>query len=303
MCAKTIFNAKTILSNRDSSNTYLEVKDDLLKQLQECLLNMFLDVQRVCRKHSIDLYLCGGSALGAVRHHGFIPWDDDFDMTMTREGYEKFQSVFEEELSADYLLVAPSYKDGSRSRFPKVMKKGTVFREVGDPSPKEKCGIDLDIFILDNVPNNKLLRTVKGTICNLLEFISGQVLWHEEHADELLNRIKEVSKSQYYIRKATGFIFSFRKAAAWNRTIDKLIQYKKETQNCTLATGRKHYFGETLPREVFLPGSIGQFDGHEVLLFSDPDAYLTNLYGDYMQIPDESKREKHAVEELRFNEG
>lgn len=292
-------NSKTILSTKWSF-CGLIIEGELRERLQKVLVAMLFDIAGVCKKYDLSLFLCGGSALGAVRHHGFIPWDDDLDITMTREDYECFQNIFEDELGSDYMLKAPSYKNGSRSRFPKVMKKGTVFREVGNPSPDEECGIFLDIFILDNVPDNKLLRTVKGTICNLLEFISGQVLWHEEHADELLDRIKEASKLRYYIRKVTGFLFSFRKAAAWNRTIDQWIQYKKDTKYCSLATGRKHYFGETLPREVFLPGTKGTFEGKEILLFSDVDAYLTNLYGDYMVIPEESKREAHALKDIRF---
>ena len=271
-----------------------------IRDIQLANLVLLKELDYVCRQSKLSYWLDGGTLLGAVRHKGFIPWDDDLDITMTREDYERFQSIFEGELGSDYMLKAPSYKNGSRSRFPKVMKKGTVFREVGNPSPDEECGIFLDIFILDNVPDNKLLRTVKGTICNLLEFISGQVLWHEEHADELLDRIKEAGKLQYYIRKVTGFLFSFRKAAAWNRTIDQWIQYKKDTKYCSLATGRKHYFGETLPRGVFLPGTKGIFEGKEILLFSDVDAYLTNLYGDYMVIPEESKREAHALKDIRF---
>ena len=291
---------KKLLSQINQNDHYIEIDPNLRIQLQKLLFSMFMDVHSVCEKYGLSLFLCGGSALGTVRHQGFIPWDDDLDMTMTRDDYNRFQEIFEQELSDRYLLLAPGYKNGSRSRFPKVMKKGTIFREVGNSSPEEECGVFLDIFILDNVPNNKVLRLIKGSFCNILEFISGQVLWREEKAHEILEKIKEANRKQYYIRKITGIIFSFKTTRSWNRILDKALQHKNDTRYCTLATGRKHYFGEMLPREVFLPGTSGVFEGQEVLLFSDPDVYLSNLYGDYMQIPEESKREKHIVKEIRL---
>ena len=297
---KQTLSMKEALSTQHINDNDIEVTGELRTNLQSLLLSMFLDVKEVCDKHNIPLFLCGGSSLGAVRHKGFIPWDDDLDLSMTRTDYNHFQEIFEEELSDKYYLKAPGYKAGSRARFPKIMKKDTVFRERGNPSPESECGVFLDIFILDNVPDNKLLRKIKGVICNGLEFISGQVLLQEERADKVFEDIKKVSKGQYYLRKITGIVFSFRTVRSWNRSLDKMIQYKKDSEYLALATGRKHYFGEICPRNVFLPGKNGVFEGHEVRLFSDTDVYLTNLYGDYMEIPEESKREKHFIDEIKL---
>ena len=294
------FSMKSALSHTTYSDRAIEISEDLRQKLQSILLSIYQDVYEVCEKLGVKLFLCGGSALGAVRHKGFIPWDDDLDVSMTRADYIRFRDAFEEELSDRYVLCAPDYKNGSRTRFPKVMKKGTLFREMGNPSPEEECGVFLDIFIIDNIPNNKLIRSIKGTRCNLLEFISGQVLLHEENATTVLDEIKKASKGQYLIRKAIGVLFSLRKVRSWNRILDKAVQYKKETKDQGLPTGRKHYFGEILPKEVFLPGSEGVFEGQKVLLFSNPDAYLSNLYGDYMRIPNEGDRERHVVEEIRL---
>ena len=294
------FSAKNILSKVKDNDRYIEINDKLREDLQKLLLSMYLDIKYVCEKYGLSLFLCGGSALGAVRHKGFIPWDDDLDMSMTRDDYNRFQDIFEKELSDKYLLKAPGYKEGSRARFPKIMKKGTIFREMGNASPEEECGVFLDIFILDRVPDNAFCMKIKGVYCNILEFISGQVLWHEEKAEAVYKELEKSSKLQLFIRRSIGMLFSFRSVCAWNRTLDRAIQYKKDSRCYGLLTGRKHYFGEILPKEAFLPGSHGIFEGHEVLLFSDTDAYLTNLYGEYMKIPDESDRETHVVEEIRF---
>ena len=295
-----MFSVKKALSKSTYSGRAIEITDATRKQIQETLLSMYRDVHSTCEKLGVSLFLCGGSALGAIRHKGFIPWDDDLDVSMTRADYIRFRDAFEEELSERYILCAPDYKEGSRTRFPKIMKKGTLFREVGNPSPEEECGLFLDIFIIDNIPDIKLIRYLKGTRCNVLEFISGQVLLHEEKATAVFDEIKKASKVQYLVRKITGTLFAFRKVRSWNRTLDKAVQYKKETKDLGLPTGRKHYFGEILPKEVFLSGSEGVFEGQKVRLFSNPDAYLRNLYGDYMRIPDVSEREKHVVEELRL---
>lgn len=297
---KIPFSAKRVLSGLHDRNRCVEIDESLRRELQRVLLSMYLDIKEVCERNGISLFLCGGSALGAVRHRGFIPWDDDLDVSMTRSDYDRFQELFYRELGDKYYLKAPGYKEGSRIRFPKVMKKNTVFRELGNLAPDEECGVFVDIFIIDNVPDNMLLRNMKGAVCNGLEFISGQVRVQNERSDLLMNEIKKADKKQYFIRKAAGVLFSFRSVNAWNRTLDRWIQYNKESRYCALATGRKHYFGEILPRAVFLPGKKGLFEGHDVLLYADVDAYLKNLYGDYWQIPPESERERHVVEDIRL---
>ena len=277
----------------------VDIDEQLRNDIQSALLAMYLDVDRACNKHGISLYLCGGSAIGAVRHKGFIPWDDDMDTAMSRKDYEKFKQIFDAELSGKYNLVAPDVGDGSRSRFPKVMKKNTVFREIGNKEPAERCGLFLDIFIVENAPDHPLIRTIKGFLCNGLEFIGGQVLLWEENSQAVLAAMKESGKVQYAIRRAAAFFFSFRSATDWNRTIDRFNRDKNEkSEFCSIPSGRGHYFGEMLPREVFFPGIEGEFEGNRVLLFQDVNRYLSNLYGDYMKIPEEEDREVHAVEEL-----
>ena len=193
---KKKFNAKSLISTSDVNVQHIIIDEKLRRELQYTILSVYNDIKEVCDKYGLSLFLCGGSALGAVRHQGFIPWDDDMDVSMTRDDYQKFEQIFEKELSNRYILMAPGYKNGSRSRFPKILKKGTLFREIGINAPDEECGIFLDIFILDNVPDNKFWKTLKGYTCNALEFIAGQVLWNEENANEVLNVYKKADKKQ-----------------------------------------------------------------------------------------------------------
>ena len=303
MGISSLFNVKNKVSSQTSQTSAIVINEQLRHEIQAALLDMYRDVEQVCKKHGIRLFLCGGSALGAVRHKGFIPWDEDIDTAMTRDDYEKFKSIFDFELSEKYILVAPDIGKGSRSRFPKVMKKNTVFRELGNKEPKNRCGLFVDIFIIENTPNNPLLRKMKGSICDLLMFVGGQVLLVEENDPDVKLSFRKAGRMQYAVRMVVGRLFSYRKSASWNRKIDRVIQSNETMSSyCSLPTGRGHYFGELLPREVFFPGTEGRFEGEKVLLFQDVDCYLRNLYGDYMKIPKKENREAHFVSEIWLGE-
>ena len=285
-----------------SDDILLEIDEKTREIIQNSLLEMFLEIQEVCTLNRIRLFLCGGSALGAVRHKGFIPWDDDIDLSMTRSEFNKFKKVFEKELSDRYILNAPNYSKTAKSRFPKIMKKGTIFRELGDESAPENCGLFLDIFIIDNVPDGKINRMFKGVYCNILEFIGSQVASVQSDSEDWRTFQKRMGKINYYIRYIFGKFFSFRTASAWNERIDRAVQHSdNRSKYCTLACGSKHYFGEILKRNEFMPAEPAEFEGHKVYVFHDVHKYLSNLYGtDYMNLPAPEKRQKHFIAELKI---
>lgn len=278
------------------------LSDGQLEQLKETLLDMMLELIRVCRKNGLRIMLAGGSALGAVRHQGFIPWDDDIDLMMPRDDYEKFCGLFEKEMGKTYDLVAPNCGKARRDRFPKIMKRGTVMRSVGGIGSKTADGVFLDIFILENVPKNRVVRMVKGLFCTALMFIGSKVQMYEADNPALQSLMEQTTEGRKLHRSTRfwGRLFSLVPAGKWYDWIDRSVRYRKETGLLGLPTGRKHYFGEILPERVFLPPSEGVFEGHAVPLPADCDAYLKNLYGDYMQIPPPEKREKHLIVELKL---
>ena len=271
------------------------------KQLQEILFSMYQDIYAVCRKYNIIPFLVGGSALGAVRHHGFIPWDDDFDIGMSREDFYVFRRIFKKELGKGYVLNAPNYSRNPKMRFPKVMKKGTICRDLGDSSESDNCGIFVDIFILENIPQNPVIRTAKGLFCNGLEFIAGQVALMEYYDGRAETNIQKEGNLITGIRKVTGSVFGVIPSGSWYNGIDKAVRDGKESTLVGLPTGRKHYFGEILSKDVFYPPRYEEFCGMKVPVFNKVEKYLANLYGnDYMEIPPVEKRERHLFMELKF---
>ena len=296
-----LFNSKEMLSSIDNSDVLIEVTEDKRAALQLLLLEMYKEIYEVCKQHGITPYLVGGSAIGAVRHRGFIPWDDDLDIGMTRDDYNNFKEVFDEELGDKYVLNAPNRSRKVKTRFPKIMKKGTVCREIGDYSPEDECGVFLDIFIIENIPNNPVIRKLKGTRVNMLEFISGQVLMMENLGEEEKKLYLKFGKMNYVIRRVIGTIFSFRSSTKWFNVLDKAFQYHdNNSEYCGLPAGRKHYFGDCHLRKDLLPAKFVPFCDIQAPVFNNVDAYLKKLYGEYMTIPPVDKREKHYLKELRF---
>lgn len=285
--------------NNINSNEIRFLSDEELKNLKKIMFECYQDVYRVCEKHNLSIMLGGGSALGAVRHNGYIPWDDDFDALMPRKDFEKLKIIFEREFGDKYILISPNYRGSSINRFPKVLINGTRFVEVGANPKSEYNKIKIDIFILENVPNNIIVRYLKGAWGTFLMYICSRVERFED--TESCFSKTDIATSMKF-RRFIGRLFSFKNASEWRNIVDKACQYKKETNYLGIPTGRKHYFGEILPRSCYLPVSQGIFEGQAVSLPGDYDKYLSNLYGDYMKLPPIEKREKHSIVDIAFSE-
>ena len=156
-------------------------------------------------------------------------------------------------------------------------------------------------FIIDNVPDNLLIRNVKGLACNIIEFISSCV-YDYENLDDLAKRFHKKSGIwTYYIRMTIGKVCSIIPSSNWFHAVDKIIRWGDEhSRDCTIAQGRGHYFGEILPRDTVFPPSYRDYCDIKAPLFHDVNYYLSNLYGDYMTVPPEDKREQHFIKVLKI---
>lgn len=274
--------------------------------LQEICLEILLDVQAVCDKYNLTIMLGGGSALGAVRHQGFIPWDDDIDLNMLRGDFEKFKLIFKKELGKKYNLYAPNYSENKAiERFAKIEKKHTTITTLIDTNDIEEKGICIDIFIIDKIPSNKILRLMHGFASTVLMMIAANVLFYERiNANYKLYFIRNNNCRYllYYSKVLVGYIFHFKRSYNWFNTLDKVLWYKGKTDMCGVPTGRKHYFGEIFKMEVYIPVQEAKFEDNKVYLPNKIDKYLTNLYGNYMVIPDNNERVSHNIIDFTIND-
>lgn len=275
-----------------------KITDEELLKIQKGLIFLLDEIVRVCDKYDLKPFLIAGNLLGKVRHNGFIPWDDDLDLGMLREDYNKFVDVFEKELSHRYVISAPFDGYKATNRFIQVGRKGTVLQSCNATSDSEDIVTNhlyIDIFPFDYVPDNAFIRRVKGIWCNLLMAIAGSVGFVEGASKESKAIFKHSFKGriELYTRLVAGNLLSFKPFTNWAIAVNKAVERKKHSGLIGNAVGRKHFFGETVCAEDFLPLKRTEYCGIDLYQPNNPEVYLKAMYGDYMEIPPIEKRESH----------
>ena len=294
---------KNYASLNSSRSSLYELSNSDIKKLHEVILSIYDDLFDYCEKYSLKLIAGGGTALGAVRHNGFIPWDDDMDLNLVRDDYEEFIKHFDKELGSKYDLLAPGYKNGSACFLMRVYKKNTLLMNMVDETAPYPAGIYIDITPIDFTSNNKMMQRLKGLMADALRFISYSVYWKQYRSKSLEEfMLHSEGKNYYRLRIAVGTLFSLLKAEKWFKIFDDFIK-GKESNFVTVAAGRKKYCGEIYPVSVFFPLAQATFENRHIYLYNNIHIYLKKMYGDYMKIPDINDREKHLCLKLDFNKG
>lgn len=257
----------------------LEQKD--LRNAQLIMLNLLKELDRVCKKNNIDYWLDGGTFLGAVRHKGFIPWDDDIDVCMLEEDYIKFFKIAKKELSENIFLQTKK-TDKNYKWFPyvKLRDRNSIFIEhVQDINCLYHQGINLDIFVMDSFCS-KIKKFLK-----------------------IYNFLSKIETIKIYKRKNSFIVF---KKIILKFKLNKL-HYKfsrlfLEKINNNSLIGYRYLFPQLFKYRDIFPLSEIEFEGHKFPCPNNADAYLKELYGDtYMELPPEKDRVWHA-KEIRLNE-
>jgi lipopolysaccharide cholinephosphotransferase len=283
----------------------IPVSGDTMSQLRSTLLSMLADLVEVFEKNGIFYTLGGGSVLGALRHAGFIPWDDDIDLNIPRKDFEKLKRIFPSELGDRYELLTPENTDSHGLSMSQIKKKGTVYRSFNELS-KSDPGISIDIFVIENTYDNPVKRNLHGIRC----LVQGYILTcRKTYAD--LPFLKPYMDQDQYLKRR------FMRKALFGRLFGSvpLDKVSRETMRCysecgdddsayvTIPSGRKHYFGEMERREDICESTEVMFENLKVRIPKGYDSYMKRLYGpDYMELPPEDKREHHPIMELDFGD-
>ena len=286
-----------------SSLLHAMTNDELLL-LQAHLRQMYLDIEKVCDIHGLRVMIAFGSVLGAVRHQGFIPWDDDIDVLMPREDYDKFVQLYAEELPSKYKVYAPNSKNGAISRFCKVVDTTTRFITPLIEGDKDENGFFLDIFPLENTPSSMWLVKCRMYWSFFLMYVADSVAQYEgrnKFAENLMNGSK-AARRNYRFRQFIGWFFSLKSRQTWYNLIDKFQNYRKDTGYVCWPAGPT-CLKSFIPREkeIFFPLRRGKFDDIEVYLPAQPEKFCELQYGDWQELPPENKRYQHYIKEMKFS--
>lgn len=259
-----------------------------MDDVKKTILDLAKEFKRICDKYNLRYFLDYGSLLGAVRHNGFIPWDDDMDFCMPLDDYDKFIEICKTELDKNYALRCLD-EENYVYTFLKIDDKRTSLTELFNKKSGYKGGVYIDIFLLRGLPDNAIVRKFylmkiafyrKMADIGLLDFNSKKYPWYKKiiiNLGKFVNGRKYLLKLNKMLRK-----YKFDDCKYVSSTAAKLFCY------CD-----KKLFSET---EEY------RFEDTCFKSVKDYDGYLTRLYGDYMKLPPEDKRiSNHVTEDIDTN--
>lgn len=269
----------------------IQLDNKMLRQLQMLELEMLIEVERICRKYDIQYNIIGGTLLGSVRHKGFIPWDDDADIAMLRKDYERFRAACREDLDFErfYFQDATETK-GYRWSYGKIRRKHTLFlREYQEHMPY-KQGVFIDIFPVDGVPDNYLLRAWNDFHC----FCIRKLLWSEvgQYAD------KSAFKRSWF--RLMSNIPRDWILAHYERLIQK--RNRKYTKRVRIALMPLPNCGFGYLREWYEESGDYEFEGYMFKGIKNYHDFLTYEFRNYMTLPPVEKRKVHPVSDIKLFE-
>ncbi len=267
---------------------------DELRKVQELQLGILKEVKRVCEKYKIRYFLDAGTLLGAIRHDGFIPWDDDLDIAMERSEYERFIQVAQRELGTEYFLQTQETDEHYGLPFAKVRLTGTQFLENKSKRSKAHDEIFIDIFPYDTMPAGHFEQKIIAFRLKVLSHLDlikhGYEVWSGESTANMIKfipfRLLALVFSKRYIKNKRKQIIT--------------AENKKKSQRVWIQDGQ-NYMRWNYPAGLLEHFTEHVFENENFLIPAEYDTWLRITYGDYMQLPPEDQRgDYHQIIKINF---
>lgn len=261
---------------------------ELLKKIEYAILK---EIKKICDKHNLQFFMIGGTLLGAVRHHGIIPWDDDIDIGLLRKDYETFIEVAPKELPS-YLHVSNYHTDeGMGEPFTKVMDMRGRLVEVFASTSNSPKGVFVDVFPVDHVPDSKIKRAIH----RFKNYGFRKLILLEANYNFRKTGIKKVG---YDILRAYAKMRGRKSLVkAYERNASKYERIP--CKNVVILGSNYGYEIENIDTEAMSSVQIVPFEDGSYPIPAGYERYLCKVYGDYMQLPPIEKRlNKHKLCDL-----
>lgn len=249
-----------------------------IKELRQIQIGILDEIVRICDKNGIKYSLSSGTLLGAVRHKGYIPWDDDIDLYMMRSEYKRFVECFNSQAQISFKLLSPDISENYIYLFGKVIDQRTIMQE--DEIPGFQIGVYVDIFPIDYVPEGRIVRDWYYLRLHLIK-----KLWKCKAIDHC------------YLKSKTAYYF-YRYSPISLKVVERILNRKffnGKTTNyvCNLTEWKRlsphRYFSTSLFDNL----TKIEFEGKSYSAFCDYNSYLSNTYGNYMNLPPLEERTIH----------
>lgn len=266
-----------------------------LEKVHEVLYCLLEKMDTICKKHDISYYLVFGGLLGALRYEEIIPWDDDIDVAMTRDDFEKFKQVAPAELGTDFMYLDCADMGGGafldymcRLVYMKEEVPVNVFRKVSGKCRKEiENHLPLDIFVLDKASDNKTLHKIH---MYLIKAVYGFGMGHRAYIDK-----EEYNNRDRFTRISVACLSTIGKCLPvkfifWLHDKISMMYHKKDTKDYFMSNGFLPFIHTRYAKEWFTGNDTMKLGAYDVIVPSDVPAYLKRAYYDYYHYPPMNKR-------------
>ena len=268
--------------------------EETLKHLQQVEFKILKYFIEICEEHDLTYFLYAGTLLGAIRHQGFIPWDDDIDVIMFRQDFEKLNEILEKDIDEKYRFFNVLNEETYHYTWGRLTLKNTLFKEWWGDQVDYTPNIFIDIFILDNVPRNKFKKFFhKWTSFSLNMLTSYAILKYKNDS-----KIKEIIQHTiYYILKVLPISSNTLK----KKCVDSFSKYQHEDCDEVCDFPSENMMQMSFKTD-WIPLKRAKFEDIEANIPNNYDKILRMDFNEYMELPPEESRFNPAPEEIDFGE-
>lgn len=256
-----------------------------MTDLQKHIFEIYKEVATICEKYEIPYYSIGGTCLGAVRHHGFIPWDDDLDIAVPIERFEEFIQIVRKELPEYYKVYSANERQHYGNIFIKISDERTTYiEEWGQNFEDSFHGVFIDIMPLAGVPRKKIRKKI----------FCFKIIWYRFVNDKRRFPYKTRGGRSFISKCMWILLYPIIHMHSYHYYSDKWLSLLKENPT-NMADYVGYVWAEcvdrlTFPTSYFADGCYKEFEGYQMRCPKKSEEFLKKMFGDYMKLPDENER-------------